>query len=179
VSHRAAVPPDATVRGGVILSALAAMGPFRRRAQQALADHGIGGAVDVEGWYPLGAYLDALETIRERMGPNTLFQVGRQVPRHVPLPAGLDTFAAVLSSFGTAYGASHRGVPHDVITHELLSDRSGRITSATPYPCDLDRGVIVGVFQHLLGVRVAIEEDGECGKPGGGCCAYLVKLPLE
>jgi hypothetical protein len=178
VSHRATVPPDATVRGGVILSALAAMGPFRKRGEQALADHGIG-AVDVEEWYPLGSYLDALEAIRDRMGPNTLFQVGRQIPRHVALPAGLNSFATVLTAFGTAYVTSHRGVPEGAVTHQLLSDRSGRITSATPYPCDLDRGVIVGLFQHLLDVRIVIEDEGACGKEGGGCCTYAIKLPLE
>jgi hypothetical protein len=162
----------------VILSALAAMGPFRRRGEQALAEHGIG-EVDVEAWYPLGSYLGALEAIGERMGPNTLFQVGRQIPNHIALPPGLTSFAAVLGAFGAVYGASHRGVPDGAIAHELLSERSGRITSATPYPCGLDRGVIAGLFQHALGVRVVIEEDGGCAKAGGGCCAYLVKLPLE
>jgi hypothetical protein len=178
VPHRATVSPDAAVRGGVILSALSAMGPFRKRGEQALAEHGIG-AVDVEEWYPLGSYLEALEAIGERMGPNTLFQVGRQIPRHVALPAGLNSFATVLSAFGTTYGTSHRGVPEGAVTHQLLSDRSGRITSATPYPCDLDRGVIVGLFQHLLDVRVFVEEEGGCAKAEGGCCAYLIKLPLE
>jgi hypothetical protein len=178
VPHRATVSPDAAVRGGVVLSALAAMGPFRKRGEQALSEHGIS-AVDVEEWYPLGPYLDALDAIRERMGPNTLFQVGRQIPKHVALPAGLSSFAAVLSAFGTTYGTIHRGVPEGAVTHQLLTDRSGRITSATPYPCDLDRGVIVGLFQHLLDVRVFVEEEGECAKPEGGCCAYLVKLPLE
>jgi hypothetical protein len=178
VPQRPAVPPDAAVRGGVILSVLAAMGPFRRRGEQALADHGIG-EVDVERWYPLASYLEALEAIRDRMGPNTLFQVGRQIPNHIALPPGLDSFAAVLGAFGAVYENSHRGVPGGAVTHELLSDRSGRITSATPYPCDLDRGVIVGLYQHLLGVRVVVEDEEECGKEGGGCCAYVIKLPLE
>jgi len=176
--HLAAVSPDAAVRGGVILSALAAMGPFRRRGEQALAEHGIG-AVDVEEWYPLSSYLEALETIGERMGPNTLFQVGRQIPNHVALPPGPGSFAFALAAFATLYGSSHRGVPDGAITHQLLSDRSGRILSATPYPAGLDHGVIVGLFHHLLGVRVIVEDDGECGKEGGGCCAYLVRLPLE
>jgi len=176
--HLAPVSPDAAVRGGVIVSALAAMGPFRRRGEKALAEHGID-VVDVEKWYPLGSYLEALEAIGERMGPNTLFQVGRQIPNHVALPPGPSSFASVLAAFETLYGSSHRGVPDGAITHELISDRSGRIISATPYPSGLDRGVIVGLFLHLLGVRVIVEEDGECGKEDRGCCAYLVKIPLD
>ncbi len=176
--HLAVVSPDAAVRGGVILSALAAMGPFRRRGELALAEQGID-AVDVEEWYPLGSYLEALEAIGERMGPNTLFQVGRQIPNHVALPPGLDSFASALAAFGTLYGSSHRGVPDGAIRHEMLTDRSGRIISATQYPSGLDRGVIVGLFQQVLGVRVVVEDDGERGKEHGGCCAYLVRLPLE
>jgi len=176
--QRAAVPPDAAVLGGMVLSTLAAMGPFRRRGEQALAERGIVD-VDVERWYPLSAYLEALDSIGERMGPNTLFQVGRQVPNHVALPPGLDSFPAVLGAYGAVYDSGHRGVPGGVVTHETLSDRSGRIISATPYPCDLDRGVIVGLFQHLLGVRVIIESYEECRKDGGGCCTYIIALPVE
>ena len=94
--------PDATVSGGNILSRLAAMGPFRRRGEQILEENGIPD-VEVEGWYPLRAYVAALRAIGKMMGPNTLFQVGRQIPNHVALPPGIDTFEKVLASFGMAF----------------------------------------------------------------------------
>src|SRR3712207_9419414 len=64
------------------------------------------GEVSAEGWYPLEAYVRSLRAINEKMGPNTLFQIGRQIPNHVPLPPGLDTFEKVLASFGIAFDRS-------------------------------------------------------------------------
>lgn len=170
--------PDATVSGGNILSMLAAMGPFRKRGEQILQEHGIN-EVSPEGWYPLTAYVLSLRAIGEKMGPNTLFQIGRQIPHHVPLPPGLDTFEKVLASFGIAFDMNHRGVKPGTITFELKNPRAATITTGTPYPCDFDRGVIAGFFQHLLRLRPQVEAvAGEpCKAKGGETCTYAVTLP--
>jgi hypothetical protein len=171
--------PDATVSGGNILSMLAAMGPFRRRGEQILEENGIGD-VQVEGWYSLAAYVAALQAIGQKMGPNTLFQVGRQIPNHVPLPPGIDTFEKVLASFGMAFDMNHRGAQPGAITYVMKSNRTGTITTGTPYPCDFDRGVIVGFFQKLLSTRVTVDpvEGTPCKARGGETCTYGVTLPL-
>jgi hypothetical protein len=169
---------DATVSGGNILSMLAAMGPFRKRGEQILQEHGID-AVSAEGWYPLEAYVLSLRAIGEKMGPNTLFQIGRQIPNHVPLPPGLDTFEKVLASFGIAFDMNHHGAQPGAITFNVKNARAATITTGTPYPCDFDRGVIAGFFQHLLRVRPTIEAvAGEpCKARGGETCTYAVTLP--
>lgn len=171
--------PDATVSGGNILSMLAAMGPFRRRGEQILDDHGIRD-VEAEGWYPLAAYVGSLHAIGQKMGPNTLFQIGRQIPNHVPLPPGIDTFEKVLASFGMAFDMNHRGAQPGAITYQMASQRTASITTGTPYPCDFDRGVIVGFFQKLLATRVNLEKmDGTaCKARGGETCTYGVTLPM-
>lgn len=170
--------PDATVSGGNILSMLAAMGPFRKRGEQILEEHGLR-EVTAEGWYPLAAYVSALRAIGEKMGPNTLFQIGRQIPNHVPLPPGLDTFEKVLASFGIAFDMNHRGAKPGAISFQLKSSRVASITTGTPYPCDFDRGVILGFFQHLLRVRPQVEAvAGEpCKSRGGETCTYAVTMP--
>ena len=170
--------PDATVSGGNILSMLAAMGPFRKRGEQILQENGIP-EVTAEGWYPLSAYVLSLRAIGEKMGPNTLFQIGRQIPNHVPLPPGVDTFEKVLASFGMAFDMNHRGAAPGAITYDLKNDRVATITTGTPYPCDFDRGVIGGFFQHLLRVRPQVEPvAGEpCKARGGETCTYTVTLP--
>jgi hypothetical protein len=172
--------PDATVLGGNILSMLAAMGPFRRRGEQILADFGINGVVP-DAWYPLAAYVGALHTIGEKMGPNTLYQIGRQIPNHVPMPPDIDTFPKVLASFGMAFDLNHRGgpPPGTTITFEQLSPRQGQITSGTPYPCDFDRGVITGFFQKLLRSSVAVQrrEGTPCKAEGADTCTYVVTTP--
>jgi hypothetical protein len=173
------VPADAIVSGGNILSMLAAMGPFRKRGEAILADHGIT-EIDVALWYPLRAYVASLRTIGQKMGPNTLLQIGKQIPNHIPLPPGLDTFEKVAGSFGPAFDMNHRGVPPRAITHEMTSDRSALITTGTPYPCEFDRGVIQGFFQKLLGTRVTVTHDeaGGCKNDGSQTCTHLVLMPL-
>ena len=173
------VPANATVSGGNILSMLAAMGPFRKRGEAILADHGIT-EVDVERWYPLRAYVASLRMIGQKMGPNTLLQIGKQIPNHIPLPPGLDTFEKVAGSFGPAFDMNHRGVAPNAITYQMTSDRSALITTGTPYPCEFDRGVIQGFFQTLLGTRVTVTHDeaGGCKNDGSQTCTHLVLLPL-
>jgi hypothetical protein len=179
VNRPATVPAHATVSGGNILSMLAAMGPFRKRGEAILAEHGIAD-VNVEQWYPLHAYVASLQTIATKMGPNTLLQIGKQIPNHITLPPGLDTFEKILPSFGIAFDLNHRGVPPaGGITFQVTSERSATITTATPYPCDFDRGVIQGFFQTLLGTRVSVtHEEGACKNYGSGTCTHVVMLPI-
>lgn len=172
------IPQDATVSGGNILSMLAAMGPFRRRGEQILGEHGIQ-EVTPEDWYPLRPYVDSLLMIGEKMGPNTLFQIGRQIPNHVPLPPGIDTFEKVMASFGMAYDMNHRGVKQGVIPFTITDPRHGTITTGTPYPCDFDRGVIQGFFTKLLSTRPTVNpvEGKPCKARGGETCTYEIILP--
>jgi hypothetical protein len=173
------VPADATVSGGNILSMLAAMGPFRKRGEIILEEHGIRD-VQVDQWYPLPAYVESLHMIGEKMGPNTLLQIGKQIPHHVPLPPGIDTFEKVLASFGIAYDMNHTGIAPGAITFNQLSDRAATITTGTVYPCDFDRGVIQGFFQLLLKTRVNVMHDPNlgCKSTGSPTCTHQVVLPV-
>ena len=179
LAHR--FSPDSTVSGGNILSMLAAMGPFRRRGEQILEENGIFG-VDPEGWYSLAAYVSALGAIGAKMGPNTLYQIGRQIPNHVPLPPGIDTFEKVLASFGMAFDMNHRtGAPQGTtITYQIKNPRIAEIVTGTPYPCDFDRGVISGFFQKLLATRISVDAqaDAPCKARGGETCTYTVTMPV-
>jgi len=156
--NRRTYPSSIQVSGGNILSMLAAMGPFRKRGEQILAEQGIR-EVKPEEWYPLGAYVQALEIIGEKMGPNTLFQIGKHIPDHVMLPPGIDTFEKVAASFGMAFEMNHRGGDAGKITYEMTGDRSVTITTGTPYPTDFDKGVTQGFFHKLISTRVNVVED--------------------
>jgi hypothetical protein len=171
------IPAAATVSGGNILSMLAAMGPFRRRGEEILAEHGISN-VAVEQWYPLRPYVESLQMIGQKMGPNTLYQIGRQIPNHVPLPPGIDTFEKVMASFGMAYDMNHRGVKQGVIPFTIADPRRGTITTGTPYPCDFDRGVIHGFFAKLLNTRPTVDPapDQPCKAKGGETCTYSISV---
>ena len=185
-----AVAPDRTapsptvaqprqVSGGNILSLLGAMQAFRRMGEQMLEQHGIR-HVEAAGWYPLDAYVSALNEITARIGPKTIYRVGQEIPNHITLPPGLDSFEVVAGSFGPAFAMNHRGAGLGGISHVITGPRSARIVSGTPYPCDFDRGVIQGFFSKLLKLRCVIEPDpaAECKSRGGRSCTYDVRVLL-
>ena len=164
----------AQVSGGNILSMLAAMGAFRKTGEQILAERAITN-VTANGWYPLAAYADGLNEIERRIGPNTLFRIGKEIPNHIQLPPGLDAFEKVAGSFGPAFSMNHRGAGAGGIAYEITGPEQATIVSATPYPCDFDRGVIQGFFQKLLKITLKHEHDpGSCKKRGDERCVHHV-----
>jgi hypothetical protein len=167
---------DATVSGGNILSMLAAMGAFRKSGEQILDAHGITNAT-ADAWYPLDRYVAALNDIEARIGPNTLFRVGQEIPNHIKLPPGLDAFEKVIGSFGPAFSMNHRGAGAGGITFEITTSDTGVITSGTPYPCDFDRGVIQGFFRKLVKGTLNYRHDAEsCKKKGATTCVHHVSM---
>ena len=166
----------ATVSGGNILSMLAAMGAFRRSGEQILNTHGIVNAA-ADGWYMLGDYVAALNEIETRIGPSTLFRVGQEIPNHIKLPPGIDTFEKVIGSFGPAFSMNHRGAGAGGITFEITAPNTGIITSGTPYPCDFDRGVIQGFFRKLVKGTLSYSHDtSSCKKKGTDTCVHNVSM---
>ena len=168
------LPPDALVRGGDVLSMLAATGAFRKTAEQVLTEHGI---VDIhaDGWYPLGAYADVMRELEHRVGPNALFRIGKEIPNQIEMPAGLDTFERVAASFGPAFSMNHRNAGNGRIDYEISGPDSATIVSGTPYPCDFDRGVIMGFFQKLLHITPHYQHDNLlCKKKGAAVCIHYV-----
>jgi len=169
-------PPSFQVSGGNILSMLSAMGPFRKRGEQLLSEQGIE-SVSAEAWYPLEGYVRALETIGEKMGPNTLFQIGKKIPDHIMLPPGLDSFEKIAASFGMAFEMNHRGHPGK-ITYQMTGDSSVTIVTGTPYPTDFDRGVTQGFFHKLISARVNVVEatSQPSKREGAETSTFLVSM---
>lgn len=175
----AAAPPEAMVRGGCVRSVLAALGPFQRRGQLVLAEHGIG-VIDAEEWYPLAAYSAALETIRGTLGPNTLLQIGRQIPRHLPLPPACASLRDALEAMVHCFEASHRGLEPGCVSVRVTSHRSATVTTSAPYPCEFGLGAVEGFVETLLGTRATVKHGpAGCREDGAGSCTHLVTLPID
>lgn len=170
------MPSDALVSGGNILAMLAAMGAFRKLAEQLLAERGIE-KVSPEGWYSLADCAAVLHELEVRIGPNAVFRVGKEIPNHIQLPPGLDSFEKVAGCFAPAFALNHRNADSGGIEHEITGPDSATIVSGTPYPCDFDRGVILGFFQTLLHVVPEYQHDNLlCKKRGAAVCVHYVSL---
>ena len=177
MSRERAFPPELQTRGGNILALLAAMGPYRLQGEELLAAQGITD-VSADGWYSLQAFVTVLDEIARRVGPHTLFQIGRQIPDHIRMPERIRGFEEICAAFGKAFDLNHRGGDVGGIGYSITGPRSAVIVTSTPYPCDFDRGVIQGFFQRFQDSRVAVARDPNrpCKAEGGKSCTYFVHL---
>ncbi len=172
-----AFSPRVEVLGEVVLSLVNVMGAFKGISLDILRQNGI---VDPEPdeWYPQQAWLNSFKMIAEKVGPNTLYQVGRQVPQQYRFPPGIDSIESVLSDLDEAYRKSHRGGEVGHYRFQMLGMNVGQMTCDNPYPCDFDRGIISALAQRFEPpgslVDVRHEDDAPCKKQGADSCVYTI-----
>jgi len=173
------LPPDALVSGGNILAIIAATGAFRKMTEQLLAERGIANVKPGE-WYALAPCAEVMHELEMKIGPNAVFRIGKEIPSHIQLPPGIDSFEKVAAAFGPAFALNHRNAGTGGIDHEITGPGSATIVSGTPYPCDFDRGVILGFFQTLLHIAPDYQHDAQlCKKHGSAVCVHYVAQPAS
>ena len=149
---------------------------YRERAIATLAAEGISDPERKE-WYPQQAWLNAFETMAEKLQPHVLDRLGEQLPEIANWPNEFETVPEGLQSIDEAYQRNHRGGEIGHYRFEQTGDRAGEVTCYNPYPCPFDRGLIRGVAKQYASVDafVFIEETGEtCRRDGDDTCVYTV-----
>ncbi len=169
--------PRVEVLGEVVLSLVNVMGAFKTISIEILKENGIV-APQPNEWYPQQAWLNSFKAIAQKVGPNTLYQVGRQVPQQYAFPLTIDSIETVLSNLDEAYRKSHRGGEVGHYRFQILGLNSGRMTCDNPYPCDFDRGIISALAQRFEPpgslVDVRHEDQAPCKKQGADSCVYTI-----
>ncbi|MEM7586584.1 MAG: hypothetical protein AAF560_24560 [Acidobacteriota bacterium] len=172
-----AFSPRVEVLGEVVLSFVNVMGAFKRIALGILEENGI---VDPQPdqWYSQQAWLDSFRKIAEQVGPNTLYQIGRQIPQQHFFPPGVDSIEDVLANLDEAYRMAHRGGEVGHYRFQVIGMRSGKMTCDNPYPCDFDRGIIQALVERFEPqgslVDVRHEDNAPCKKSGADSCSYTI-----
>ena len=172
-----ALAPGVEVLGEVVLSLVNVMGAFKGISLEILRDNGIEDPKP-DDWYPQQAWLDSFKVIAEKIGPNTLYQVGRQIPAQYNFPSGMHTLDSVMTDLDEAYRQAHRGGEVGHYHWQVLGLSLGQMTCDNPYPCEFDRGIISALAHRFepAGSLVDIrhEEDAPCKKQGADTCTYTV-----
>ena len=146
--------------------------------------------IDQTAWYPLENWLAAFSAIAESLGPRALFQIGQTAPSFVVLPPTLNDIHSGVAGVNVGYHMNHRkdGVPmFDPATGHMLTGIGDygyapvpgerRIISRcdTPYPCDFDRGIVLGFATKFeKGARIEHDDSAPCRKNGHPSCTYLI-----
>jgi hypothetical protein len=182
------------VNGQTILSVVRGMGVFEKLALKILKEHGIDNPQPGR-WYSQQAWLDAFKEIATKIGPNTLFEIGKKIPESADWPPEIRTIEEALASIDVAYHLNHRkdgevlfnpttGEMREGIGHykfEKTGEREGIMVCENPYPCDFDRGIIYAVARKFkpeggpFHVIVSHDETKPCRNKGGDSCTYIIK----
>lgn len=188
-----AFSPKIEVNGDTILSIVTGMDIFKQKAFEILSRNGI--EYPKHGfWYSQQACLNALKIIFERLGPNTLFVIGKKLPYSIQWPPLVNNIEKALASIDAAYHMNHRldgqilynqqtGVMKEGIGHYGFvkkSECSAIMNCNNPYPCDFDRGIIEGIARKfktadVTDVSVKHDDTKPCRNRGYESCSYLVE----
>jgi hypothetical protein len=170
---------DAEINGETISSIVNGMGVFRGSALKELEKHGI---VEPQpgNWYNKQAWLNALKTIANTVGPATVFAIGLKVPETAKFPPDIDSLSKALQSLDVAYHMNHRNGEIGHYEFKRTGERSVSIVCSNPYPCDFDRGLLSAFCKRFKPkgsnsyARVTHDDSNPCRKNGGDSCTYLI-----
>ena len=172
-----AFAPNVEVQGMAVLTFVEAMGAFRRLAREILRDNGIEDPQPGR-WYPQQSWLDSFRAIAEQVGPNTLYQLARQIPTSADIAPAIDTLEKALFHLDAAYRETHRGGEVGHYTFVKNGASSGLMYTMNPYPCDFDRGILDALARRFEPanpyLQIVHHDDRPCKKEGADSCTYSI-----
>jgi hypothetical protein len=165
-------------------------------AMKYLVKHGVlkksgAGAPDVDrsGWYAIENWLAAYEGIASEVGVNSLYSVGKSIPKVAVFPPHVQDVFTLLTSIDVVYHLNHRkngtvmfnpesgemleGIGHYTAKPEPENKRIVTVCD-TPYPCDFDRGLITAMALRFENDAKTIHDNNApCRKKGADSCTYV------
>ena len=140
--------PDTEIQGISMLNAIETLKQFNIPIADYLEQHGLTD-IDGEGWYKEQLWLDILNKIYTKFGPNTIFTLGKGVGAKVPA-FDLD-FRSLLNSLGPVYNRYHRNTTTEYFVVENYDEQNKKATMAkhNPYPVEYSKGLLIGMMRKF------------------------------
>jgi hypothetical protein len=186
-----ALNSNVQVNGETVLAIANGMGAMKNMGFRVLAENNINQPA-AGSWYLQQDWLNAFKQISEKVGPNTLFMIGKSIPDNAVFPPEIDNIYKALASIDVAYHMNHRlnnqvlfnpstGKMTEGIGHYYFSkinDSKLELKCNTPYPCDFDKGIIKQMAERFKPQNSLItlehNEAAGCRKTGDSFCSYTV-----
>lgn len=172
-----AISDKVEVNGETVLSVVNGVGAFKRQALEILTKSGINNPQPGQ-WYSQQAWLDAFREISEKIGPKSLFSIGKAIPANAKFPPDIDNIQKALASIDIAYHMNHKG--GEIGHYQVVKTESNKAVMVcnNPYPCDFDMGIIEAMaekFKPEDSIMTFVEHDGQnCRKKGADSCSYII-----
>ncbi|HEY5824542.1 MAG TPA: hypothetical protein VIT44_09260 [Cyclobacteriaceae bacterium] len=145
-----AFAPNVKVNGQTVLSVINGLQQGQESRREILANNGIKDP-QPDQWYPQQSWLSSFEEIANKVGPNTLFMIGKSIPEQAKFPPQIDTLEKALGAVDVAYKMNHQG--GDIGYYKLLNfDSKNRIATMeckNPYPSEFDRGILMTMLRKF------------------------------
>jgi len=184
------------VNGTTIMAVVNGMGSIARLAKIFFKRVGLPENVisDTKHWYSQQKWLDAFRLVAEKIGEETLFNIGTSIPDNAEFPPEINDIESALESIDIAYHMNHKNKDGEILydpsrteekvmlsgighyTYKKVSgEKKAILICENPYPCDFDRGIITAMAQRYEKSVIVIHTDPErCRKKGNNFCTYTV-----
>ena len=142
--------PDNESLGAAFLGMLHVM--QYRGIDQLLEKHGLS-EIKADEWYPQQKELDILQEINLTMD---FVAIGMKIPDFVEYGVEVKTLEDALTFLDDGYKYNHRGPDVGGFNYKWKGKRAIQLTCHTPYPSDLDYGIIYRLVQKYHPADVAV-----------------------
>ncbi len=168
--------PNVEVIGQSMMSVIAGMSAG---ARPFVEKYGLD-KLEPDKWYKLQPFLDFYKEISmAQSGSLNLVSTGIKVPEKAIFPPDIDSLEKAMLSLDAAYHMNHRGGDIGHYHTRVVSNHQIEIVAETPFPCDLDYGIILGLarrFRPPKGNLLVIHNlFAPCRKKGAHTCTYHVR----
>lgn len=169
------------VLGEFVLEILNRLYDLKSDAIKILKKYGIQDLGEIK-WYPFEDWIRGFREISKEIGPTRLYIMGTEISENIEEPVPIDSLKKAFDLSNRIYQKKHRNIEFGKF--ELLNfddvKREAEIMSDTPYPCDFERGIIVGIVnKHTPNIPrniwVVHKDLRRCRKKGSESCNYFIK----
>ena len=168
------------VSGSAVLSFANAAPVFRDNMLEILANNGFKD-IKKESWYPQAQWLKSLKDVDDKYGINTLFIIGKAIPKSADFPPDIDTLEKALASIDVVYRMNHRNgeIGYYNLTSFDQEEKLAIMECNNPYPSSFDQGIVTAISRKFIPPRVfKIDVTLDDSKPsrtnGADQCTYQI-----
>lgn len=167
----------ATIRASNVLAVMPAFGLLPQVGSALLARHGVVfDKLDPNVGVPLQFWLNTIAEMQRMLGRDALRIAGQAAAKKAMLPPQISSLPFFLANMDACYYANHTGNAGHYIVREL-PDGALQVRCETPYPAELEHGIVEGFTEKLCGAQ-RYEVDYQAGDGITHSCTITVR-PLE
>jgi hypothetical protein len=137
-------------------------------------------AVKMDGWYPIGLLLEAMDRLDERVGRFGLMMMGRklfEMSHAEQFKKVAHSAADVVHGIDAMYHRANRG--QGIGGWEVIRFEPGyaELVKTTPHHCVMEEGIVSEALR-TLGIPTMVQQR-DCLRQGADHCRYILQSPIN